>query len=41
MKIAVVGAAGKTGRCLVREGIERGHEIVGVCREASAAGLPF
>lgn len=39
MKLLIVGAAGKTGRQLVSEAIERGHEVVGVCRARSASRL--
>lgn len=39
MKIAVIGASGKTGSKVVREGLKRGHTIVGVCREGSAPAL--
>jgi putative NADH-flavin reductase len=32
MKIAVIGAAGRTGRQVVRQGLDRGHEVVAVAR---------
>jgi putative NADH-flavin reductase len=32
MKIAVIGAAGRTGRQVVRQALERGHEVVAVAR---------
>ncbi|HJS27542.1 MAG TPA: NAD(P)H-binding protein [Actinomycetota bacterium] len=34
MRITVFGASGKTGRFVVEEGIERGHEIVAFVRDA-------
>ena len=39
MKIAVIGASGKTGRELVREALSRGHRVVAVCRDPSAGKL--
>ncbi len=38
-KICVVGASGKLGRHLVRHALERGYEVVGVCREQSVHKL--
>jgi putative NADH-flavin reductase len=32
MKIAVIGAAGRTGRQVVRQALDRGHEVVAVAR---------
>jgi putative NADH-flavin reductase len=32
MKIAVIGAAGRTGRQVVGQGLDRGHEVVAVVR---------
>jgi putative NADH-flavin reductase len=32
MKIAVIGAAGRTGRQVVRQGLDRGHAVVAVAR---------
>ena len=32
MMIAVIGAAGRTGRQVVRQALERGHEVVAVAR---------
>jgi putative NADH-flavin reductase len=32
MKIAVIGAAGRTGRQTVRQALDRGHEVVAVAR---------
>jgi putative NADH-flavin reductase len=39
MRIAIVGASGKTGMALVQEGLDRGHEVVGVCRPSTAERL--
>src|SRR3984957_12912761 len=32
MKIAVIGGAGRTGRQVVRQALDRGHEVVAVAR---------
>ena len=39
MRVAIIGASGKTGRNLVREALKRGHEVVAVCRNSSAGKL--
>lgn len=39
MKIAIIGASGRTGTRLVRESLRRGYEVVGVCRDSSAGKL--
>ncbi len=39
MKVCIVGASGKLGRYMVRHALERGYEVVGVCREKSVAKL--
>ena len=39
MKICIVGASGKLGRYMVRHALERGYEVVGVCREQSMEKL--
>lgn len=39
MKVCVVGASGKLGQYLVRHALDRGHEVVGVCREQSVGKL--
>jgi putative NADH-flavin reductase len=39
MKVAIIGASGRTGRRLVRESLRRGYEVVAVCRETSAGKL--
>ena len=39
MKVCVVGASGKLGRYMVQHALDRGHEVVGVCREESVPKL--
>jgi len=39
MKVCVVGASGKLGRYMVRHALDRGYEVVGVCRARSVANL--
>lgn len=38
-KICIVGASGKLGRYMVRHALDRGYEVVGVCREKSVEKL--
>jgi NADPH:quinone reductase-like Zn-dependent oxidoreductase len=38
-KVCIVGASGKLGQYMVRHALERGYEVVGVCREQSVAKL--
>ena len=38
-KICIVGASGKLGQYMVRHALDRGYEVVGVCREASVGKL--
>jgi hypothetical protein len=41
-KICIIGASGKLGRYMVRDALERGHEVVAVCRATSVPKLaPF
>ena len=41
-KICIVGASGKLGRYMVQHALDRGYEVVGVCREKSVGKLdPF
>jgi NAD(P)-dependent dehydrogenase (short-subunit alcohol dehydrogenase family) len=39
MKVCIVGASGRLGRYMVRHALERGYEVVGVCRERSVDKL--
>lgn len=39
MKVCIVGASGKLGRYLIRHALDRGYEVVGVCREQSVPKL--
>ena len=39
MKVAIIGASGKTGMELVRQSLDRGFETIGVCRDASVEKL--
>jgi NAD(P)-dependent dehydrogenase (short-subunit alcohol dehydrogenase family) len=39
MRVCIVGASGKLGRYLVQHALDRGHEVVGVCREQSVGKL--
>ena len=39
MKVCVVGASGKLGQYLVQHALDRGYEVVGVCRESSVRKL--
>jgi NAD(P)-dependent dehydrogenase (short-subunit alcohol dehydrogenase family) len=42
VKVCIVGASGKLGRYMVQHALDRGHQVVGVCREQSVAKLdPF
>lgn len=38
-KICIVGASGKLGRYMVQHALDRGYEVVGVCRERSVGKL--
>ena len=39
MKVCIVGASGKLGQYMVRHALDRGYEVVGVCRQVSAGKL--
>ncbi len=32
MKIAVLGASGQTGPCIIKEALKRGHDVIAICR---------
>ncbi len=38
-KICIIGASGKLGQYMVQHALDRGYEVVGVCREKSVAKL--
>ncbi|MCB1210685.1 MAG: NAD(P)H-binding protein [Verrucomicrobiales bacterium] len=38
-KVCIIGASGKLGQYLVQHALNRGYEVVGVCREQSVAKL--
>ena len=38
-KICIVGASGKLGRYMVQHALDRGYDVVGVCREKSVGKL--
>ena len=39
MKVCIVGASGKLGKYMVRHALDRGYDVVGVCREKSVGKL--
>lgn len=39
MKVGIVGASGKLGRYMVQHCLDRGYDVVGVCREKSVEKL--
>jgi hypothetical protein len=41
-KVCIIGASGKLGQYMVQHALDRGYQVVGVCRERSVAKLdPF
>jgi uncharacterized protein YbjT (DUF2867 family) len=38
-RICIVGASGKLGQYMIQQALDRGYEVVGVCREQSVAKL--
>ena len=39
MRVCIVGASGKLGRYMVQQSLDRGYEVVGVCRQQSVGKL--
>lgn len=39
MKVCIIGASGKLGRYMIRHCLDRGYDVVGVCREKSVHKL--
>jgi NAD(P)-dependent dehydrogenase (short-subunit alcohol dehydrogenase family) len=39
MRVCIVGASGKLGQYMVQHALDRGYEVVGVCRESSVPKL--
>jgi hypothetical protein len=39
MKVCIVGASGKLGRYMVKHSLDRGYDVIGVCREQSVPKL--
>jgi NAD(P)-dependent dehydrogenase (short-subunit alcohol dehydrogenase family) len=39
VRVCIVGASGKLGQYMVRHALDRGYEVVGVCREQSVGKL--
>ena len=39
MRVCIVAASGKLGQYMVGHALDRGHDVVGVCREQSFAKL--
>ena len=38
-KICIVGASGKLGKYMIQHALDRGYEVVGVCRQKSVGKL--
>jgi putative NADH-flavin reductase len=39
MKVCIIGPSGKLGKYMVHHALDRGYEVVGVCREGSVGKL--
>jgi len=39
-RVCIIGASGKLGKYMVQHALDRGYEVVGVCREKSV-GKPM
>jgi putative NADH-flavin reductase len=39
LKVCIVGASGKLGQYMVQHALDRGYEVVGMCRECSLRKL--
>src|SRR5574341_1520917 len=39
MKVCIIGASGKLGKYMVQHALDRGYEVIGVCRERSVGKL--
>jgi nucleoside-diphosphate-sugar epimerase len=39
MRVCIVGASGKLGKYMVQHALDRGYEVVGVCRAGSVGKL--
>jgi hypothetical protein len=39
VRVCILGASGKLGQYLIRHSLDRGHEVIGVCREQSVGKL--
>lgn len=40
MRIGVIGATGKIGKCIFREGLSRGHDVTAIIRNQSKVSTP-
>jgi putative NADH-flavin reductase len=38
-RVCIIGASGKLGQYIIQHALERGYEVVGVCRERSVGKL--
>ena len=39
MKVCIIGASGKLGQYMVQHALDRGYEVIGVCRQRSVGKL--